>query len=240
MASQLPLSLSQYLLGLLGVQVSVSYKNRIPDPDYPVIVVSNHRSFMDAPLLIHALQQPVRIACHHYMGQTPLLKDMVQLLGCFPLGSPSQRSKQFLTQAQSFLQRRQWVGLFPEGTSPMIQATQPNQITAFGRGFAHLAFRVNMPNLAVLPVCIASLSEKVHHTFPLKTLHFFDPSEPLFNQSGLQPIVTYQRTHVLIGHPYWITAEHYQHYQGKQAKTLVNELTQHCHTEISTLLAESV
>jgi hypothetical protein len=90
--------------------------------------------------------------------------------------------------------------------------------------------------LAILPVAIASLAEVKTNTVPLKLLSLFDPSEPLFNQSGWHPLVIYQRVAVLIGRPYWIKAQHRQQYQGKQAKAIVEEITHHCQGEIANLL----
>ena len=73
---------------------------------------------------------------------------------------------------------------------------------------------------------------------PLKVLSFFDPSEPLFNQAGWHPLVIYRRVAVLIGRPYWITPQQRQQYQGKQAKTVVADLTDRCQTEIANLLRQ--
>jgi hypothetical protein len=43
---------------------------------------------------------------------------------------------------------------------------------------------------------------------------------------------------VLIGEPYWIKPQYQEKYQGKQAKTVVTELTEHCHHEIVNLLRQ--
>ena len=141
MVPQTPLLLSHLLLSSLGTQVSLNYAERIPQ-DGSLIVVSNHRSFMDAPLLMTVLSQPIRFACHHYMGQVPVLREIVTALGCVPLDSASQK-QQFLRQASQLLQSRQTVGIFPEGAQPMVQQTAPNQMGAFQRGFAHLALRTD-------------------------------------------------------------------------------------------------
>lgn len=174
------------------------------------------------------------------MGKTPFLKDMIQLLGCFPLAEPSQRSQQFFTQARDFLLHRQWVGLFPEGTSPMTQLTTPNSLSPFERGFAHLAFQIDIPKLAILPVAIHSLNESVLYPFPLRTLRLFDPTEPLFDRSGFQPIVTYHSTRLSIGRPYWVTDEKRKKYKGKMARKMVNNLTEYCSQEIASLLDFSI
>jgi len=71
---------------------------------------------------------------------------------------------------------------------------------------------------------------------PLKFLGLFDPTEPLFNQPGWHPIVVYRRVAVLIGRPYWINASHRQQYQGKQARSVVTEVSEYCYSEIYGLL----
>jgi 1-acyl-sn-glycerol-3-phosphate acyltransferase len=196
---------------------------------------------MDAPLLMATVERPIRFACHHYMGQVPVMREIVTgQFGCFPLEAPEHRQQGFFQQAIRLLQTSQVVGVFPEGTKPMVQFTQPNQLGEFQRGFAHLALRAvtGVQNLAVLPVAIASLEEVNSSAVPLKLLSLFDPSEPLFNQAGWHPLVIYRRVAILIGRPYWIMKWQQQKYQGKQAKTVVADLTHHCQAEIASLLQQ--
>lgn len=217
----------------------VQHQDRIP-LETPVLVVSNHRSFLDAPVLMEAIAKPIRIACHHYMGQVPIMRELVTQLGCFPLDIVAKRQQSFLLQGSELLQSRQLVGVFPEGTTPMINVTKPQEVGKFHRGFAHLALRANVPGLAVLPVAIASHTEQqVEALVPLKLLKLFDPAEPLFNQGGWHPVVLYQRITVSIGRPYWITPIAQAQYQGKQAKLIIRHLSDHCHQEISNLLQQS-
>lgn len=233
-----PLDISRYCLASLSTQMFRYYEDRIPR-DASVLVVSNHRSFMDALVLMAAVSSPIRFACHHYMGQVPVMREIVTgQLGCFPLEETQNRQQSFFVQSQSLLQSKQMVGVFPEGTQPMVKFTQPNQVGEFQRGFAHLALRADVPDLAILPIAIASLEEVNTAAFPLRLLSLFDPSEPLFNQPGWHPLVIYRRVAVLIGRPYWIKPQLQQQYQGKQAKSVVNELTEHCHDEIAKLLRQ--
>jgi 1-acyl-sn-glycerol-3-phosphate acyltransferase len=235
MSVRSPLLISQQLLTLLGTQSFVHYQDRIPS-NSAVVVVSNHRSFMDAPLLMSALNRPIRFACHHYMGQVPLLREFVLRLGCFPLDAPNQRQQSFFHQAVQLLQTQQAVGIFPEGTQPMVHLTSPRHIGEFHRGFAHLALRAPVQDLAVLPVAIVSQQETTNFPVPLKLLSLFDPSEPLFDQEGWHPMVMYQRVDLLAGKPLWITNTQRQSYQGKQAKGVVTDLISYCHNEIKDLL----
>ncbi|MBC1219340.1 1-acyl-sn-glycerol-3-phosphate acyltransferase [Nostoc sp. UCD121] len=238
MSRNSPLEISRALVAALSTQMFRYYEDRIPQ-DASVLVVSNHRSFMDALILMAALSNPIRFACHHYMGQVPVMREIVTgQLGCFPLEETQNRQQSFFSQSQFLLQSKQMVGVFPEGTAPMVKFTQPNQVGEFQRGFAHLALRADVQDLAILPIAIASLEEVNTNGFPLRLLSVFDPSEPLFNQAGWHPLVIYRRVAVLIGRPYWITPQHQKKYHGKQARTVVAELTEHCHGEISHLLRQ--
>lgn len=230
-----PLWFSRQLLSTFNTRVSLYYAERIPNRG-PVVVVSNHRSFMDAPLLMVSLNRSVRFASHRYMGQVPLLREIVQKIGAFPLDSQDSPYRALFEQASQFLDDQQAVGIFPEGGQPMIQVTQPNQIGDFHRGFAHLVLRSPLPNITLLPVAIASCEESIHSVFPLRVFHWFDPSEPLFDQPGWHPMVIYHRVKVLIGKPISISENQRSAYHGKQARTLTHELTQTCHDQIEHLL----
>lgn len=235
MPSDSPLQISRLLLTGLGTQLQVHYGDRVPTTG-PLVVVSNHRSFMDAPLLMAALNRPIRFACHHYMSQVPVMREVVAQLGCFPLEASEQRQQSFFRRSIQLLQTQQIVGIFPEGAQPMVQYTPPGHVGEFQRGFGHLALRAPVPDLAVLPVAIVATQEAVNSAVPLRLLSFFDPSEPLFDQAGWHPMVIYQRATVLVGRPYWIRAIDRDRYQGKCARSSVADLTHKCHSEIETLL----
>ncbi|MBD2355573.1 1-acyl-sn-glycerol-3-phosphate acyltransferase [Tolypothrix sp. FACHB-123] len=233
-----PLEISRWSLAALSTQMFCYYEDRIPH-DASVLVVSNHRSFMDALVLMAALSTPIRFACHHYMGQVPIMRELVTgQLGCFPLEDTHKRQQSFFAQSQMLLQSKQMVGVFPEGTKPMVKYTQPHHVGEFQRGFAHLALRAPVRDLAILPIAIASLEEVNTTSVPLRLLSVFDPSEALFNQPGWHPLVIYRRVAVLVGRPYWIKPQHQKQYQGKQAKNVVAELTDSCHDEIAHLLRQ--
>lgn len=225
------------MLFSLGVQVSLYYSERVPKHG-ALLVVSNHRSFLDAPLMMVAAGQSVHFACHHYMGEVPVMRDVVKALGGFPLDQPKQRSRTFFRQATNLLQAQQAVGIFPEGTDPMVRPTSPQQVGEFQRGFAHLALRAPIEKLSILPVAIAAVEETQGVPIPLQFFSWFDPSEPLFDQSGWHPAVLYRRVNLLVGQPIQITDEHRRQYQGKQAGELAAELTQACQIEVAGLLQQ--
>jgi 1-acyl-sn-glycerol-3-phosphate acyltransferase len=230
------LLISRCFLAGLGTKMFLHREDRIPQ-ESPVRVVSNHRSFLDPLLLTAALGRSIRFACHHYMGQVPVIREVVTTFGAFPLAAPEHRQQHFFDQATTLLQGGEMVGVFPEGAEPMVKFTQPTTVGKFQRGFAHLALRAPVRDLAVLPVAISSFEEQsMRSGIPLKLLSLFDPSEPLFDRSGWHPAIVYQRVNVSIGRPYWITVDRQQQYRGKQAKAVVAELTEHCQGEIAQLL----
>lgn len=237
MLSFTPRFLAQSLISAVNLDLTKSCSDRIP-ADVPTIVISNHRSFLDAPILIKTIPNTLRIACHHYMGQTPIVRNIVDALGCFPLGSAEHRQKEFFAQASQLLTSRQWVGLFPEGTKPMIEPTAPGEINPFHRGFAHLAWKAPVASLAVLPVAIASLSETNYPSIPIHWLKQFDRNEPFFERQGLHPMLVYHRVHVAIGRPYLINTAQKQEYKGRKAKELVLDLTNYCQNQITELLQD--
>lgn len=234
MALTSPLELSRWMLFSMGVRIKLHHAERLPRS--PFLMIANHRSFLDVPLLMAATARPVHFACHHYMAQVPVMRQMVDALGCFPLDGPAKRGRTFFRQATDFLRSHRSIGIFPEGTSPMVSLTNPDEVNSFHRGFAHLALRAPVPELQIVPAAIVALEEKQQDTVPFRVLSWFDPSEPLFQQSGLHPAVIYRRVAVVIGEPIAMTALMRDDYHGKKAGQMVNELTDSCHDAVQNLL----
>ena len=232
---EFPLYLSRRLLGAVGTKASVQNLDRIPT-NKRILVVSNHRSLLDAPLLMAAMNRPVRFACHYYMSRVPVLREMVSVMGAFPLDPTRQRQKNFFQKSGKLLQSGQIVGIFPEGAQPMVQVKPANQLSPFHRGFAHLALRSPVQDLAILPVAIASSEEGMHNLAPLKLFRFFDPSEPLFHCRGWHSAIVYRRVHLLFGYPMEIEEVQRQQYRGRHGGQLVKEITQSCWDQIVSLL----
>lgn len=236
------LQLSRGLLASLGTKFFLYHENRIPE-SASLVIASNHRSILDAPILMAALNRPIRFACHHYMGQVPLMRDVVTGMGAFPLEDAQRRQQSFLRQGSTLLAQGQSVGVFPEGTQPMVSQTETRSLRPFHRGFAHLALqfasRHPRQEVAILPVALVGLEEQTYQPVPLRLLRVFDPSEPLFDRPGWHPMVVYKRLAVAVGCPYWIRQSDRHAYQGSQGKATVKRLTQTCHDDILNLLRQT-
>ena len=226
---------SHMLLRLSGTQINIDYPERIPAAD-ALLVVSNHRGLLDVPVLITAMNRPLRVVCHHFMGQTPGLRQAVDALGCLPLDPPGQYPRILFQQAAQLLQTGQPVGIFPEGAQPMIQPVPSDRVGAFQSGFAHLALRVPVKKLAVLPVAIATIRATTIPVAPFKLFQWLAPTEPLFARPGWHPAVFYRQVQVRIGQPRWITESQRAQYRSNQAAALVSSLTQTSRTDILRLL----
>ena len=232
------LALSRRLLTLAGSQVIIHHQERIPS-EGGLVVIGNHRSVLDVPLLLTAIDRPIRFACHHFMGQVFGIKQIVTALGCFPLDPPGQRPQSFFQQGRQLLLAGESVGIFPEGAQPMIQPVPPQQVGHFQRGFVHLALQSSVQQLAILPVAITATQETTIPVAPFKLFQWLAPSEPGFKRSGWHPAVYYHQVHVTIGHPLWITNHHREQYHGQGSKALVKRLTYTCRTNISDLLGSN-
>jgi 1-acyl-sn-glycerol-3-phosphate acyltransferase len=230
-------ALAQDLLRSLGINVTVKNLERLP-PVGPLIIVCNHRSFLDPFLLTSFLNTPINFVCHRYMANVPVLREVLQVCGGFPL---SQHDKQdwypdLLQDATQLLDRGKTIGIFPEGVSPMLDPPSAKELRNFHRGFAHLALQATVPNLQILPVAICARSAWQCPAVPLRLLHQLDPGEPSFDQNGWHPAVLYREVVIRIGQPLAI-APYQSRYHGREATILVRDLTAILSEQVSKLLA---
>jgi 1-acyl-sn-glycerol-3-phosphate acyltransferase len=230
-----PLLISQVFLAVMGTQITVVNGEKIPTVG-PLLLVSNHRSFMDPLLMMAAAHRSIRFACHPYMQQVPLLRDLIWQLGCLPLDAGRVGRQSFFRQAQGVLNAQQAVGIFPEGAASMIDPQPPGQVGTFQRGFAHLALRAAVPGLIILPVAIASLEATQQPSLPLRYFSLFDPSEPMFQGDGQHPLVMYQRVSLLVGRPWSAEKIERSVSAGSESRSLARDLADYCQREVQQLL----
>lgn len=89
----------------------------------PLIIVCNHASYLDPPLLSNAMCRPVAFMAKAELFQVPLLKQAIQVYGAYPVKrsgsggqSPVGDHRSALKASQDALQRGWAIGIFLNGT----------------------------------------------------------------------------------------------------------------------------
>ena len=130
----------------------VEGKEAVP-PGGPLIVVSNHLSHIDPPMLAASLPRNVSFLAKRELFRHPVFGRMVKWYGALPVNrEQGESNKDNFDRVLEVLARDGVIGVFPEGTRSRtggMQRAKP--------GIALLAMRSNAP---ILPVGIYG-SEKV-------------------------------------------------------------------------------
>ncbi|TDO87847.1 1-acyl-sn-glycerol-3-phosphate acyltransferase [Halanaerobium saccharolyticum] len=95
-------------------RIKINGKENLPEQG-AVIVMSNHISAFDPPLLAAIFSRPVRFMAKKELFENPIIRFVLFLADAFPVD----RSKNDITavkKALSLLKDQEVLGLFPEGT----------------------------------------------------------------------------------------------------------------------------
>jgi 1-acyl-sn-glycerol-3-phosphate acyltransferase len=111
--------------------------------DGPLVVVSNHASDFDPPLLSSCVGRPVAYMAKEELFQVPVLKQAIALYGAYPVkrGSPDRSA---LRAAMGFLEQSWAAGVFLSGTR-----TSDGKVVDPKLGAAWLAAKTQAPLLPV-------------------------------------------------------------------------------------------
>lgn len=110
-----------------------------------VIVVSNHASNFDPPLLSNSVRRPVAFMAKEELFRVPILAPAIRLYGAYPV--KRQTADRSAIKAAMQMGEQGWaIGIFLEGTR-----TPDGLIHHPKRGAALLAAKLNAP---LLPVCL--------------------------------------------------------------------------------------
>lgn len=134
-------------------RTDVTGLNRVPGPPY--LMVTNHLSAFDIPVLASVFPHPVRALAAVEHRSNPLYAPVLAASGAIWVrrGEVDRRA---LREALAVLQRGEVLGLAPEGT----RAGESHALQAGKAGAAYVATRVDVP---ILPVGIAG-TEKIKHS----------------------------------------------------------------------------
>lgn len=164
----------------LGWGVRAWGRHRLP-PSGPMLLVSNHVSHIDPPLVGMCVGRPCTYLARHDLFKVPGLAWLIRKLGAVPIDRES--GKDGLTAVLKLLQEGRRVVMFPEGTRSLDGELQPLK-----PGVALLVKKARCP---VVPVGIAGAYESWPRSqkFPTPApLGVFGPGRPIGVSFG-EPVV---------------------------------------------------
>jgi 1-acyl-sn-glycerol-3-phosphate acyltransferase len=152
--------------GALSIVCDYEIKNRnVSIPDEPLIVVSNHLSWFDIPLLAIAIPRRISFMAKKEYFHSPVHAFLLRLYGSFTVDRGSVDRTAF-DQAAKALQDGRALGIFPEGTRSRTLRLQQGKL-----GAAFIALRSNP---VILPVGISG-TEKIRQKYEGKKRLFYRP-----------------------------------------------------------------
>lgn len=145
-------------------KIHLSGHTRVTDPRKPYVVISNHQSLADIPILSH-LPWEMKWVAKKVLFRLPFVGWMMRLAGDIPVdrADPHSGGTMLLT-AMRYLEGKCSVMFFPEGTR-----SPDSRVHRFADGAFHIAIKAQVP---LLPVAI----EGSHRCLPKKSWRFGEPS----------------------------------------------------------------
>jgi 1-acyl-sn-glycerol-3-phosphate acyltransferase len=116
----------------------------VPQSD-PLVVVSNHASYFDPPIVSNCVRRPVAYMAKQELFEIPVLAQAIKLYGAYPV-SRGNADRNAIRAALECLENGWAVGVFLQGTR-----TPDGQITDPKKGAALLAAKAQAP---ILPVSL--------------------------------------------------------------------------------------
>lgn len=132
---------------LVGHWIFIKNKKYFKAIEGPFLVVANHSSYIDIPVLMWSLPFDARYIGKAELGKVPIFGYMFRKLHIPVNRSSKIDSYRAFKKAESFLKQKISVVVFPEGTIP----NTPCQLGEFKEGAFALALRHKTP---ILPVSI--------------------------------------------------------------------------------------
>ena len=121
----------------------------VPDSG-PLVVVSNHASNFDPPIVSNSVRRPVAYMAKEELFKIPVFKQVIELYGAYPVSRGS-ADRTAIRKALECLEKNWAVGVFLQGTR-----TTDGRITEPKRGAALIAAKAKAP---IIPVCLWGTQE---------------------------------------------------------------------------------
>jgi 1-acyl-sn-glycerol-3-phosphate acyltransferase len=132
----------------------------------PVVIVSNHASDFDPPILSSCMRRPVAFMAKEELFKVPVLKDAIALYGAYPVKRGS-ADRSAIRAALSCLEAGWAAGIFLQGTrtpdgritepklgAPLIAAKAQAPLVPVSLWGTHLILRKGSPLPRAVPVTV--------------------------------------------------------------------------------------
>ncbi|EEM11348.1 MULTISPECIES: lysophospholipid acyltransferase family protein [Bacillus] len=134
------------MVRVAGSTVQVNGIENVPK-DKPVLVVSNHQSDMDIPVLLGYLNKPIGFVSKAEIKKFPIVPTWMELMNCVFMDRSNRRqSLQAIKDGIELLKNGHSIVIFPEGTR-----SKTGEMGEFKAGSFHLAVKAGV---AILPVTV--------------------------------------------------------------------------------------
>ncbi len=138
-------------------KTTIEFVGKKPDPKQNYIIVSNHRTYDDPPLLGHSLKHPVAFIAKKELFNNPLLNLYLSLTSTISVDRDNAESQTFKAAKKALSHStilKSWcVGIFIEGTRSKL----PSQLGKPNKGPIFLARLTRKP---IIPMGITYKSNK--------------------------------------------------------------------------------
>ncbi|WP_088292704.1 lysophospholipid acyltransferase family protein [Bacillus mycoides] len=134
------------MVRVTGSTVEVKGLENVPK-DKPVLVVSNHQSNMDIPVLLGYLNKPIGFVSKAEIKKFPVVPTWMELMNCVFMDRSNRRqSLKAIKDGIELLESGHSIVIFPEGTR-----SKGGEIGEFKAGSFHLAVK---SGVSILPVTL--------------------------------------------------------------------------------------
>lgn len=127
------------------------------DPQYPVVFVFNHISYIDIPVLLKAFRkQPIRVLGKAEMAKVPIFGFVYRNAAILVDRSSTEARAKSVSQLKAFIQHKISVVIAPEGTFNMT----PMPLKEFYDGAFKIAIETQTP---IKPVIFLDTYDRLHY-----------------------------------------------------------------------------
>jgi len=141
---------------LIGMQVKLRYSGARPGKKQPFIVVANHSSYIDVPLIFRAVPFFVRPLAKAELAKVPLFGYLYRQMAVLVDRSDNKSKAHSIQKLRRALSREGSIFIFPEGT--FNETEQP--LKFFYDGAFRLALQTRTP---LLPVIFPDAVDRWHY-----------------------------------------------------------------------------